>query len=69
MKGGKGKGKRGGKKGGKKGKKGKKMNADDLDYQLENYMGEDAVKSRLDNDLDFYFQKKQVALESASGNE
>jgi len=67
VKGGKGKGKRGGKKGGKKGKKGgkkgrKMMNADDLDNELENYMGEDAVKSRLDNDLDSYFEKKQAVM-------
>ena len=47
--------KKGGRKGkGKKGKKDKTLTEDELDKQLMGYMGDEAVKASLDDDLDAY---------------
>ncbi|CAD7925038.1 unnamed protein product [Amoebophrya sp. A120] len=50
----KGKGK--GKKGKGKGKNGKPATGEDLDKQLAEYMGEDVLKERMDDELDNYMK-------------
>ncbi|CAE8596505.1 unnamed protein product [Polarella glacialis] len=52
---GKGKGKGGG-----KGKKTEEVTKEFLDKQLEEYMGPDAMKAKLDSELDTYFKDKKV---------
>jgi len=66
---GKGKGKRMGVKGKGRGKgKGDSVSKEFLDKQLEAYMGPDAVKMMLDQELDLYFNDKK-ALETASAEQ
>eukprot|EP00915_Cephaloidophora_sp_WS-2016_P003037 GHVH01004118.1.p1 GENE.GHVH01004118.1~~GHVH01004118.1.p1 ORF type:complete len:200 (+),score=32.51 GHVH01004118.1:53-652(+) len=62
------KGGRGGTKGGRK--QHQESNTADLDLELDSYMGEDAVKGRLDNDLNNYFgQDQQNQVAQSNGDE
>lgn len=62
---GRGKGKGKGKKGKGKGKGKARVSKESLDKQLEEYMGPDALKSVLDQELEAYFKDKK-ALEAAA---